>query len=69
MVVFFTRRVRETASYRTQAVQALRYHACINLPCMVSMFSALLRTIYTMKNTIDDADYIINWIIFIIIFQ
>jgi len=22
-----------------------------------------------MKNTIDDADYIINWIVFIIIFQ
>ena len=33
---------------------------------MVSMFSALLRAINTMKNTIDDADHIINVIIFIV---
>jgi hypothetical protein len=33
------------------------------------MISALLHAINTMKITIDDADYIINWIIFIIIFQ
>jgi len=36
---------------------------------MVSLFSALLHAIHTMKNTIDDADYIIDWIFFIIIFQ
>jgi len=36
---------------------------------MVSMLSALLRAKNTMKNTIDDADYIINWIIVIFIFQ
>jgi len=36
---------------------------------MVSMFSALLHAINTIKNTIDDADYIINLASFIIIFQ
>ena len=36
---------------------------------MVSMISTLLRARNTMKNTIDDADYIINRIIFIIIIQ
>jgi hypothetical protein len=36
---------------------------------MVSLFPALLRGKNTMKNTIDDADYIINWIILIIIIQ
>jgi|GEM_PF-2547903 len=36
---------------------------------MVSMFSALQHAINTMKNTIDDADYIIDWIVLIIIFQ
>jgi len=36
---------------------------------MVSMFSASLHAINTMKNTIDDADYIINQITFIVIFQ
>jgi len=30
---------------------------------------ALLRVENTMKNTIDDAEYIINWIIFIFILQ
>jgi hypothetical protein len=33
------------------------------------MFSALLHAINTMKNTIDDADYIVNWACFFIIFQ
>jgi hypothetical protein len=28
---------------------------------MVSMFSALLCTTYTMKNTIDDAEYIVDY--------
>jgi len=36
---------------------------------MVSMFSALLHAINTMKNTIDDADYIIDWIVLIIVNQ
>jgi hypothetical protein len=36
---------------------------------MVSLSAALLRAINTMKNTIDDADYIINWIVFIINYQ
>ena len=36
---------------------------------MASMFSALVRTTYAMKNTIDDADYIIDFCIFIVIFQ
>ena len=35
---------------------------------MVSVFSALMPAINTIKNTIDDADYIINWIIIILIF-
>ncbi|MGB5255193.1 MAG: hypothetical protein WBN68_20985 [Sedimenticolaceae bacterium] len=33
------------------------------------MSAALQRAINTMKNTIDDADYIINPITFIVIFQ
>jgi len=36
---------------------------------MVSIFSALLGTTYTMKNTIDDADYIIDRIVLIVIIQ
>jgi len=36
---------------------------------MVSMFSALLHAINTIKNTIDDADYIIDWSYFNVIFQ
>ena len=36
---------------------------------MVSLALALQRAENTMKNTIDDVDYIINMIIFIVIFQ
>ena len=36
---------------------------------MVSMFSSLLHAIDTMKNTIDDADCIIDWIVLIIAIQ
>jgi len=36
---------------------------------MVSMLSALLHAINTIKNTIDDADYSIDWSYFNIIFQ
>ena len=36
---------------------------------MVSMFSTLLHAKNTMKNTIDDTDYIIDFIVFIIIIQ
>lgn len=36
---------------------------------MVSLVFALQRAENTMKNTIDDAAYIINKIVFIIIFQ
>ncbi len=36
---------------------------------MVSMFSALPHAKNTTKNAIDDADYIINWIKFIVINQ
>ena len=36
---------------------------------MVLLLFALQRAENTMKNTIDDADYIINWSCFIIIFQ
>lgn len=68
MVVFF-RCARETASYRAHAVQALWYHASINFPIMVSIFSALLHAANTMKNTIDDADYIIDLSYIIVIFQ
>ncbi|WP_335342600.1 hypothetical protein, partial [Sedimenticola hydrogenitrophicus] len=38
------------------------------LPLMVSPLSALLPATNTMRNTIDDADYIINGSNFIIIF-
>jgi len=47
-------RVREEKPERRQ------YHASINFSLMVSMSSALLHAINTMKNTIDDADYIID---------
>ena len=36
---------------------------------MVSAFFALLHATNTMKDTIDDADYIINWIALIFISQ
>lgn len=36
---------------------------------MVSKLSALLRAKNTMENTIDDADHIINLVIFILIIQ
>jgi len=36
---------------------------------MVSLVFTLKHAENTMKNTIDDADYIINWIIFIIIIK
>tara|TARA_X000000950_G_C13745516_1_gene590366 strand:+ start:851 stop:976 length:126 start_codon:yes stop_codon:yes gene_type:complete len=36
---------------------------------MAPMISALLHAVNTMKNTINDADYIIDWIVLIIIFQ
>ena len=36
---------------------------------MVSLLFALQRPGNTMNNTIDDVDYVINWIIFIIIIQ
>jgi hypothetical protein len=36
---------------------------------MVSLFLALPAVENTMKNTIDDADYIINWIDLIVINQ
>lgn len=45
------------------------YHVYADLPCMVLLPSTLQRAEYTMKNTIDDADYIINWIVFINIIQ
>ena len=43
-----------------------KYHDSTNLPLMVSLIFTLQRVRNTMKNTIDDADYIINWIAFII---
>ncbi len=36
---------------------------------MVLLLFALQRAENTMKNTIDDADYIINWLVFVIIIQ
>jgi hypothetical protein len=36
---------------------------------MVSLFLALPAAENTMNNTIDDADYIIDWIVFIVIVQ
>ena len=42
------------------AAQALGYHAGINIPRMVLLFSALKHAINTKKNTIDDADYIVD---------
>ncbi|MEW8072988.1 MAG: hypothetical protein AB2826_21440, partial [Candidatus Thiodiazotropha sp.] len=39
------------------------------LPCMVSILSAFPYATNTMKNTIDDADYIIDCIDLIIIIQ
>ena len=39
-----------------------QYHDNIDLPLMVSPLFCLNAPENTMKNTIDDADYIINWI-------
>jgi len=50
---------------REQKSERRKYHASINFPFMVSIFSTLLHAI----NTIDDADYSINLILFIFIFQ
>ena len=55
--------VREQESERRQ------YHDSTNLPLMVSLLFALQHAGNTMKNTIDDADYIIDWIVLIIIIQ
>ena len=51
------------------AVQVPRYHARFNFHPMVSMYSALLHARNTMKNTIDDVDYIINRIVLFLIIQ
>ena len=42
------------------------YHDYANLLLMVLLLSALQCAENTMKYTIDDADYIINWIFFIV---
>jgi len=57
VAVFRWNRWQTSAVY---AVQLPRYHARLNIHLMVSMYSAFLHAINTMKNTIDDADYIIN---------
>lgn len=54
---------------RAHVVHTLRYHASINFPVMVSMLSASLRAKNTMKNTIDNADHVIDLSCFIVIFQ
>ena len=46
-----------------------KYHEWFDMPLMVSLAFALQRAENTMKNTIDDADYIMNWILFIHFFQ
>ena len=52
-----------------RSVELPKYHDYTNLTLMVSLLLVLQRAGNTMKNTIDDADYIINRFIFIIIFQ
>ena len=54
--------VREVKPERRQ------YHASIYFSLMVSM-SALLHAMNTMKNTIDDTDYIIDQIVLFLINQ
>ena len=54
---------------RASINQAPRYHAKLSFYLMVSRSAALQRAINTMKNTIDDADYIINRIYLIVINQ
>jgi hypothetical protein len=51
------------------AVQLPRYHAKLDFHLMVSMCSASPHARNTMKNTIDDADYIINLVVLIVINQ
>ena len=46
-----------------------KHHVRINLPLMVSPVFALQHLGNTMKNTIDDADYIINMIDLTLIIQ
>jgi hypothetical protein len=48
---------------------AKKYHDSTQLPLMVLLLFVLQRAENAMKNTIDDADYIINRIVSIIIFQ
>jgi hypothetical protein len=49
--------------------RAQKYHDRTHLPLMVSLVFALQRAENTMKNTIDDADHIINMIYLIVIIQ
>ena len=62
-----------TAEFRidqnTRSSGATWYHASLNFRLMVSIFSALLHAINTMKHTIDDAEYIVDWIVLISINQ
>ena len=51
------------------SVELLKYDDYTNLTLMVSLLLVLQRAGNTMKNTIDDADYIINRIVFILIIQ
>jgi hypothetical protein len=56
-------------SFEKRNFEHRQYHDSTNLPFMVLLLFALQRAGNTMKNTIDDADYIIDWIALIIIFQ
>jgi hypothetical protein len=49
-----------------RSVELPKYHDYTNLALMVSLLFVLQRAENTMKNTIDDADYIINRIVFIL---
>ena len=44
-----------------------KYHDSTNILLMVSLLYVLQRAENAMKNTIDDADYIINKIVFLLI--
>ena len=69
-VLFFRNTVPElpvSDCCRALVNQAPRYHAKPSFYLMASMSAALLHARYTMKNTIGDADHIINWIFLLLI--
>jgi hypothetical protein len=56
-------------SFEKQNFEHRQYHDSTKLSLMVSRILVLQRAGNTMKNTIDDADYIIDWIFLLLKFN